>query len=117
DPLLAGVVVDKPPLAFYLTALSLWTIGPNELAARLPELWASLASVALLYALGRQLYGANAGHLAAWLLALSPFGILFSITAFIDPLLTAGVLWALLAASRGRWRTLALALALTFALK
>jgi hypothetical protein len=117
DPLLAGVVVDKPPLAFYLTALSLWTIGPNELAARLPELLAGLTSVALLYALGRQLYGASVGHLAAWLLALSPFGILFSITAFVDPLLTAGVLWALLAASRGRWRSLALALALTFALK
>ena len=117
DPLLANVVVDKPPLAFYLTALSLWTIGPNELAARLPELFAGLVSVALLYALGRQLYGANVGHLAAWLLALSPFGILFSITAFVDPLLTAGVLWALWAASRGRWRTLALAMAITFGFK
>ena len=37
DPMLAGVVVDKPPAAFYLTALSLLAMGPNELAARLPE--------------------------------------------------------------------------------
>jgi 4-amino-4-deoxy-L-arabinose transferase-like glycosyltransferase len=117
DPLLAGVVIDKPPLAFYLTALSLLSLGPSELAARLPELAAGLVSVALVYALGRRLYGSATGHLAAWLLALSPFAILFSITAFVDPLLTAAVLWALWAASAGRWRSLALAVAVGFALK
>src|SRR5205823_6548543 len=52
DPMLAGVVVDKPPAAFYLTALSLLAMGPNELAVRLPEVAAGLVSVALLYALG-----------------------------------------------------------------
>jgi hypothetical protein len=117
DPLLAGVVVDKPPAAFYLTALSLLAIGPSELAARLPELAASLASVALLYALGRRLYGRETGLLAAGMLALSPFAILFSITAFVDPLLTAAVAWALWAASARRWRSLALAVAAGFALK
>jgi len=117
DPMLAGVVVDKPPAAFYLTALSLLAIGPNELAARLPELAAGVASVALAYALGRRLYGPAVGLLAAGLLALSPFAILFSITAFVDPLLTAAVLWALWAASAGRWRSLALAVAIGFAFK
>jgi 4-amino-4-deoxy-L-arabinose transferase-like glycosyltransferase len=117
DPMLAGVVVDKPPAAFYLTALSLLAIGPNELAARLPELAAGLVSVALLYALGRRLYEPATGGLAAWLLALSPFAILFSITAFVDPLLTAAALWALWAASAGRWRQMAVALAAGFALK
>ena len=117
DPMLAGVVVDKPPAAFYLTALSLLAIGPSELAARLPELAAALVSVALLYALGRRLYDPTTGSLAAWLLGLSPFAILFSITAFVDPLLTAAALWALWAASAGRWRQMALALAVSFALK
>jgi hypothetical protein len=117
DPMLAGVVVDKPPAAFYLTALSLLAIGPNELAARLPELAAGVASVALVYALGRKLYGPAVGLLAAGLLALSPFAILFSITAFVDPLLTAAVLWALWAASAGRWGSLALAVAVGFAFK
>ena len=117
DPMLAGVVVDKPPAAFYLTALSLLALGPNELAARLPELAAGLVSVPLLYALGRQLYDSTTGRLAAWLLALSPFAILFSVTAFVDPLLTAAVLWALWAASAGRWRHMAVAVAVGFAFK
>lgn len=117
DPMLAGVVVDKPPAAFYLTALGVLAIGPSELAVRLPELAAGLASVALLYALGRRLYDPVTGRLAAWLMALSPFAILFSITAFVDPLLTAAVLWALWAASAGRWRQMAIAVAAGFALK
>jgi 4-amino-4-deoxy-L-arabinose transferase-like glycosyltransferase len=117
DPMLAGVLVDKPPAAFYLMALSILAIGPSELAVRLPELAAGLASVALLYALGRRLYDPVTGRLAAWLLALSPFAILFSITAFVDPLLTAAVLWALWAASAGRWRHMAIAVAAGFALK
>ncbi len=117
DPMLAGVVVDKPPAAFYLTALSILALGPSELAVRLPELAAGLISVALLYALGRRLYGPATGHLAAWLLALSPFAILFSITAFVDPLLTAAILWALWAASASRWRQLAAAVAVGFVLK
>jgi len=117
DAMLAGVVVDKPPAAFYLTALSMWVLGPSELAARLPELAAGLLSVPLLYALGRRLYDAPTGRLADWLLALSPFAILFSVTAFVDSLLSAAVLWALWAAAAGRWRQMALALALGFACK
>jgi 4-amino-4-deoxy-L-arabinose transferase-like glycosyltransferase len=127
DPLLAGVLVDKPPLPFYLLALSLGLIGGTELAARLPALLASLVSVALIYALAARLYGARTGLLAAWLLALSPFAILFSITVFLDPLLTALLLWAwVVAAPRGRPAApspplavlaVASALALAFAVK
>jgi 4-amino-4-deoxy-L-arabinose transferase-like glycosyltransferase len=76
-----------------------------------------VVSVALLFALGRRLYGQRTAWLAAGLLALSPLAILFSITLFIDPLLTASVLWALWAASRARWRSLAAALATGFAIK
>jgi 4-amino-4-deoxy-L-arabinose transferase-like glycosyltransferase len=117
DPLLAGVLVDKPPLAFYLSGLSMVALGPSELAARLPNYFAGVVSIALVFLLGRRLYGTGAAHLAAWLLALSPFAILFSITLFIDPLLTALVLWMLWAAATGRWRTLAVAMALALAAK
>lgn len=114
DPLLAGVVVDKPPLPFYLSALSFGLWGPTELAARLPNFYASLISVALTIALARQLYDSATAGLAGWLLALSPFAILFAVTAFIDPLVTMFLLWALCArAARQR----ALALALAFATK
>ncbi len=86
--LLSHMLVDKPPLAFYLNALSVAVLGGGEFALRLPTLLASIVSTALVYAIGRRLYGATAGLAAAWAMALSPFAIQFSITVFVDPLLT-----------------------------
>lgn len=103
DPMLNAEPVDKPPLYPYLLALSFQLLGQNETAARLPGLWASMTGIALVYALGKRLYADRwVGLLAALLLALSPFDILFASTAFTDPLLTMWVLAALLAAARGR---------------
>jgi 4-amino-4-deoxy-L-arabinose transferase-like glycosyltransferase len=103
DLLVSGSPVDKPPLFLYVQALSFVLFGPTEVAARLPSLVASLASVGLVYALGRSLYGQGAGLLAAGLLAASPYAILFAPTAFTDPLMVAWVLAGCLAAARGRW--------------
>ncbi len=111
DPMLDNEPVDKPPVHPYTLALSFLLFGSpmtpeldrNESAARLPSLFASIASVALVYAVGRQLYGdGRVGLLAALLLALSPFDILFASTAFTDPLLVALALGALLAAAKGQ---------------
>ncbi len=117
DPVLNAEPVDKPPLYPYLLALSFRLLGRSEAAARLPNLGASVTSIALVYALGRNLpltpgpspprgeggrREEGAGLLAALLLALSPFDILFASTAFTDPLLTMWGLAALLAAVRGR---------------
>ena len=103
DPMLDQEPVDKPPLHPYTLALSFLLFGQNESAARLPGLLASVAGVALVYVLGRALYAdARVGLLAALLLALSPFDILFASTAFTDPLLTAWVLGALCTATAGR---------------
>jgi hypothetical protein len=122
DPMLDMEPVDKPPLHPYILALSFWLSAPflstgvgagQESAARLPSLLASMASIVLVYALALQLpspvpssppRGKGAGTegaalLAALLLALSPFDILFASTAFTDPLMTAFVLAALLAAT------------------
>src|SRR5512143_2256415 len=52
--LLAGLPVDKPPLLIYLTALSYFIFGQSELAARVPNLIASVISVPLLYQLARR---------------------------------------------------------------
>ena len=126
DPLLSGVVVDKPPLAFYLTAGSYLVFGHTEFAARLIPFYASLVSVALLFALARSLYSPLPAHLAAWGLAFSPFAILFSITIFTDTLLVALSLWSLWMFARGAGRRQvrrssewvgAAALALAFATK
>lgn len=103
DLLLSGSPVDKPPLFFYIQALSFLLFGPTEVAARTPSLVASVASVGLIYALGRSLYGRGAGLLAAFLLAASPFAVLFAPTAFTDPLMVTWVLAGCLAAVRGHW--------------
>jgi hypothetical protein len=113
DVLISGSPVDKPPLFPYVQALSFLVFGPTEVAARLPSLIASVASVALVYALGSTLYGRSVGLLAAWLQAASPFAILFAPTAFTDPLMVAWILAACLLAVRGRggWSGLLLGLA------
>jgi len=100
DLALISVPVDKPPLYIYLLAGLFRLLGPSELVARLPNLFASVASVALLYALGRRAYDRSTALMAATLYAASPFAILFAPTAFTDPLL---VLWMLL----GLWAALA----------
>jgi 4-amino-4-deoxy-L-arabinose transferase-like glycosyltransferase len=53
--LLTGMPVDKPPLLIYFTALSFFVFGQSELAARVPNLIASVLSVPLLYQLARSL--------------------------------------------------------------
>lgn len=103
DLMVSGLPVDKPPLFLYVQALSFRLFGPTETAARLPSLVASVLSVIMLYQLGRRLYGKGVGLLAAFLLAASPFAILFAPTAFTDPMMVSFVLASCLAATMGRW--------------
>jgi len=117
DPALISVPVDKPPLFIYLLAGLFRLLGSSEAVARLPNLFASVVSVALLYTVGRRAYDRPTALMAAALYAASPFAILFAPTAFTDPLL---VLWMLL----GLWAALAqrpllagLALGLAYATK
>jgi 4-amino-4-deoxy-L-arabinose transferase-like glycosyltransferase len=114
DLWLAHTPIDKPPLFIYLLAGSLRLLGITETAARVPSLLAAAATVTLTFWLGRRLYGSGVGLLAAWLVALSPFTILFAPTAFTDPLLAALIMAAGLAAAHGRagWAGLGLGLAL-----
>jgi 4-amino-4-deoxy-L-arabinose transferase-like glycosyltransferase len=115
NPGLDNVPIDKPPLFLYAAAGAMWLLGPTETAARLPSLIATGAIIGLTYRLGQTLYNRRVGLLAAWLAALSPFTIQFAPTAFTDPLLTALVLAAGVAAAgaqslwAGVWLGLAIA--------
>ncbi|NJN99738.1 MAG: DUF2029 domain-containing protein, partial [Anaerolineales bacterium] len=102
DPWLAHTPVDKPPLFLYILAGAMRLLGPTEAAARVPSLLATALAVLLTFRLGRKLYGAAVGLVAAWLVALSPFTLLFAPTAFTDPLLVTLVLAACLAAAHHR---------------
>lgn len=115
DPMLDREPVDKPPLSPYILALSFAVLGQTETAARIPNLVSSMAGIALVYALARQRLSPNQPQfpserrnrdgealLAALLLALSPFDLLFAPTAFTDPLMTTLMLGALWTASQDR---------------
>jgi 4-amino-4-deoxy-L-arabinose transferase-like glycosyltransferase len=117
DPLLSSIVVDKPPLPFYLMAASMGLFGDTEFAARLPTLFASILTIALTYKLARLLYNRGAASLAALSLALSPLAILFAITLFTDTLLSMFLMASLVLAQRQRWSLAGLAFGLAFASK
>lgn len=102
NPTLYQTPIDKPPLFLYLVAGSLRLFGSTESAARLPSLAATTLTIGLTFWLGYKLYGSAVGLLAAWLAALSPFTILFTPTAFTDPVLVMFGLAACVAAVYGR---------------
>ena len=100
DPLLLIPWVDKPPLVLYLLAADVRAFGTSELALRVPGIIASLLLVLVTFGFARRAYDVRTALVAAGLLALSPFAILFAPTAFTDPWLT---LWLVAAA----WAALA----------
>ncbi|MGA9753643.1 MAG: glycosyltransferase family 39 protein [Desulfobaccales bacterium] len=61
--------LEKPPLVYWLTALSFKVLGETELAARLPSALSALAGLFLAYGLGRAMWGPLAGVLGALVLA------------------------------------------------
>lgn len=114
DPWLSQTSIDKPPLFLWLVAGTFRLLGATETTARTPSLVATLAIILLTYGLGRKLYDTATGILAAWLVALSPFTLLFASTALTDPTLIALVLAGCLAAAHGRsvWAGIFAALAI-----
>src|SRR5437879_8475883 len=61
--------LEKPPLYFWLTAATMWLLGPPEAAVRVWSALAALGTVLLTWRMGRRLYGAPAGFLAGIALA------------------------------------------------
>ena len=107
-----SVSLDKPPLGFWLQAVSAYFLGVNGFAVVLPQLIAGLLSTALIYRLARRSFGAPAGLLAALALAITPIAIAADRNNTIDSLLVLVLLlaaWAFLrAAESGRLRDLLL---------
>jgi 4-amino-4-deoxy-L-arabinose transferase-like glycosyltransferase len=116
DPWLSGVPVDKPPLVPYLIAGSQVVFGTSELSLRLPALAASLLAIPLVAALARALYrDRHVARVAAAVVALTPFPVLFGAAGFTDAVLVAAWLAAAVAVLRGRWGWAGLMLGLAFA--
>ena len=88
------VYLEKPPLLYWGTALSMRVFGENAFAARLPSALAAIATVLLVGAAGRRLFGARAGILSGIVLATSLGFALVGRQVLFDSLLT---LWTTLA--------------------
>jgi len=111
--------LEKPPLVYWLTALSFSWQGQSEWAARLPAAISALGGVFLAYGLGRALWGVRTGWLSAMILATCGGYLALGRLVILDMPLTLffnlGVGLGYLALSRERpglwpWAYLALAL-------
>ncbi len=62
---------EKPPLIYWLNALSMKLFGQNEFAARLPSALCGILTILFIYHLGRTLFGRRQGMAAALILGSS----------------------------------------------
>jgi 4-amino-4-deoxy-L-arabinose transferase-like glycosyltransferase len=79
---------EKPPLLYWMSAISFWLFGLNEWAARLTPALSAFLGLYVAYALGRRMWGARGGILSALILATSLLWTIIGREAVIDTLLS-----------------------------
>jgi 4-amino-4-deoxy-L-arabinose transferase-like glycosyltransferase len=103
------MTVDKPPLAFWVQALSVRTFGYGPWSMLVPQALMGVASVGLAYDLTRRQFGRAAGFVAGLVLVLTPVTVAISRHNNPDALLVlccTAALWCLvrgLQDGRTRW--------------
>jgi 4-amino-4-deoxy-L-arabinose transferase-like glycosyltransferase len=105
-----SVSIDKPPIDLWFQVASVKLFGFSSTTLKLPEVFAGIASVPLLFALVRRVWGAAAGLAAALALAVLPVDVITSRSDTMDVVMMALIVLALLflvhAAETGRNRWL-----------
>jgi 4-amino-4-deoxy-L-arabinose transferase-like glycosyltransferase len=81
------ITVDKPPLSLWVMGLSARVFGFSSFSLLLPQALETVASVALLYATVRRVFGPVAGLAAGAALALSPVTVAMARVDMPDALL------------------------------
>ncbi|GJL65923.1 MAG: hypothetical protein NPIRA05_08940 [Nitrospirales bacterium] len=79
---------NKPPMFFWLQAVSTKFLGWHETALRLPSALFSVGTVVITYGLGKTLFSSTAGFWAALVALTSYVSLWFGSMAIIDPVLT-----------------------------
>ncbi|SNX53585.1 glycosyltransferase family 39 protein [Thermoanaerobacterium sp. RBIITD] len=115
DP--AGFVsIDKPPLGFWIQAISAKLFGFSGWSLIFPQALAGVISVAIMYIIVKRSFGSAAGLIAALSLAVTPVFVADSRNNTIDNLLVLTLLLACLAlsiaAEKGKLKYLILSLGL-----
>jgi len=110
------VTIDKPPLGFWIQAISAKIFGLNSWGILIPQALAGVISVAVLYHLVKRSFGVSAGLISALCLATTPIFVAVSRNNTCDNLLVLALLlacWALtIAAEKGKLKYLLISLAI-----
>jgi 4-amino-4-deoxy-L-arabinose transferase-like glycosyltransferase len=99
----AMTAVDKAPVDLWLQVASVRLLGFSSTALRVPELVGGVASVLLVYDLGRRLFGRGAGLAAAAALAVLPASVLTARSDTMDAVMMAfvvGSAWCVVRAAQ-----------------
>ncbi|MDE3089991.1 MAG: glycosyltransferase family 39 protein, partial [Chloroflexota bacterium] len=103
-----GKDVDPhPPLYYYLFHFYLPLAGYSELAIRFFSVFFGTATVALIFAIGRKMFDARVGVVAAAIAAIAPFGVQYSQEVRMYALvmfLGAVALWFFLQIADSEWQ-------------
>ncbi|HEV2980530.1 MAG TPA: glycosyltransferase family 39 protein, partial [Solirubrobacteraceae bacterium] len=106
----ASVSIDKPPVDLWLQVISVKLLGFSSTTLKLPEAFAGIATVPLLYECVRRLWGFAAGIAAALAIAVLPVEVITSRSDTMDAVMMALIVLALLllirACETGRTRWL-----------
>ncbi|MBI3361921.1 MAG: glycosyltransferase family 39 protein [Chloroflexi bacterium] len=99
-----GAAAEEHPLVYY-TALDGWMrlAGQSPLSVRLLSTFAGVLTIVLLFDVGRQMFGARSGLVAAGLAAVSPFHVYYSEEARMYAVMALGAVltvWFLIRATR-----------------
>lgn len=110
------VSIDKPPLGFWIQALSAKLFGYSGWSILLPQALAGVASVGVLYVVVRRSFGTAAGLISALILATTPVFVAVSRNNTVDNLLVLTLLfacWAVsISAEKGKFKYLVLSMVL-----
>lgn len=93
----------KPPLMFWLMALSFSALEPSEFSARLPCALTAIVGLLVCLAFGRAAFGPRAGLLASLVLATSGLYFAMGLVLRFDMPLTVLIMLALFLWWRARW--------------
>lgn len=99
------ITVDKPPVGLWVQAFSAAILGFSGWALILPQAFAGIGSVALIYLIVSRPFGKPAGLVAAFALAVTPISVAISRNGTMDMQMIFVILlavWAVLRAARER---------------
>jgi 4-amino-4-deoxy-L-arabinose transferase-like glycosyltransferase len=110
------VTIDKPPLGFWIQAISAKIFGFSGWSIILPQALAGVISVALIYHIVKKSFGTSAGLISSLCLAVTPIFVAVSRNNTVDNLLVLTLLFACMAlqkaAEKGKLKYLIVSLVL-----